>query len=151
MTKVFQIYVDDEETNCFYNPETEKQFLMALKPKPGTILINRREVNKMCKSNRAEIVFEAIGTFDDLHDLYDNLDNEYPEFINDFTKEKLEVKNNDDDKMNKYFKCHFYGIWLGDTDDLIRLTHHAEGLYNNTQMEHVHVEVYLNGKWYGRK
>lgn len=100
--------------------------------------------------NEAEIIFEAVGTSEDLDDLYNNLDNEYPEFKNDFEREELEEKNNDDDKMTKCFKCHFYGIWLGDTDELIRLTHHAEGLYDQTGMEYVHVEVCLNGKWYGR-
>ncbi len=101
--------------------------------------------------NEAEIIFEADGTSKDLTDLYNNLDNEYPEFKNDSTRERLKEKKNDDTKMTKHFKCHFYGVWIGDTDEFIRLTHHAEGLYDDTGMEHVHVEVCLNGKWYGRK
>lgn len=35
-------------------------------------------------------------------------------------------------------------------DAIIRLTHHAEGLYENTNAECVHVEVCIGGKWYGR-
>ena len=100
--------------------------------------------------NDVEIIFEAAGTSEDLDVLYDNLDNEYPMFKNDVERETAEEKNNVDDKMNKYFKCHFYGVWIGDTDDLIRLTHHAEALYKDTGMEYVHVEVCLNGEWYGR-
>ena len=37
----------------------------------------------------------------------------------------------------------------GSEDEFIRLTHHAEGLYENTSAEYVHVEVCLDGKWYG--
>ena len=33
---------------------------------------------------------------------------------------------------------------------LIRLTHHAEELYEGTGLEYVHVEVCINGRWHGR-
>lgn len=37
-----------------------------------------------------------------------------------------------------------------DVDGIIRMTHHAEGLYFDTSAEYVHVEVCVDGKWYGR-
>lgn len=91
----------------------------------------------------AEIIFEANGSKDDLSQMYCNLDDEYKEFMADKLKEEYFVEG------NRHF-CHFYGLWVGDTDELIRLTHHAEGLYENTKFEYIHVEVRVDGKWYGR-
>lgn len=91
----------------------------------------------------AEIVFEAQGREDDLSQMYCNLDNEYPEFLNDDIKEKYSKKGN-------IHSCHFYGLWKGQKDELVRLTHHAEGLYEDTDFEFVHVEVRCDGTWYGK-
>lgn len=45
--------------------------------------------------------------------------------------------------------------WTGsvqseDADSLICLTHHAEGIYEGTSAEHVHVEVRIGETWYGK-
>ena len=34
---------------------------------------------------------------------------------------------------------------MDDVDKLIRLTHHAEGIYRDTSAEQVHVEVCIDG------
>ena len=35
------------------------------------------------------------------------------------------------------------------TNELIRLTHHAEAIYEDSKFEYVHVEVCVNGHWFG--
>ena len=77
--------------------------------------------------------------------MYSNLDTYYPEFENDDFREKYH-------KHGRLHHCHFYGIIKDKSKatELARLTHHAEGLYDETEFENVHVEVRLNGKWYGR-
>ena len=92
-----------------------------------------------------EIIFEAVGTENDLSKMYENLNNEYTEFMNDVNREEYKY-----DKKNKEHHCHFYGLWIGDVNECVRLTHHAEGLYENTKFEFVHVEVCVDGEWYGR-
>lgn len=101
------------------------------------------EVGHIPDIHAAEIIFEAYGSKDDLNQMYHNLDNEYPEFMNDFSKEKYSKNKN-------HHRSHFFGLWKGDYDELLRLTHHAEGLYENTNFENVHVEVCCDGKWYGK-
>ena len=34
-------------------------------------------------------------------------------------------------------------------ESIIKLTHHAECLYENVDVEHIHVEVCIDGEWYG--
>lgn len=49
-------------------------------------------------------------------------------------------------------------VWAGkadelseeDVDHLLRLTHHAEALYEDSNIEYTHVEVCIDGVWYGR-
>ena len=97
------------------------------------------------------IVFEAkYHKLDDIDDVCNNFCVGYPELSSvmeeiDFVKKK-----------GKQFKI----VWEGDfneeeledvdLDEVIRLIHHAEGLYEDTKVEYVHVEVCIDGTWYGR-
>lgn len=90
-----------------------------------------------------EIIFEANGSNEDLRTMYSNLDEYYTEFTNDNSKEEYVKKDG-------RHHCHFYGTWVGNIDECRRFTHHAEGLYENTGLEHVHVEVCIDGEWFGR-
>ena len=66
----------------------------------------------------------------------------------------------EEDYQYDEFSGEFTLLWSGDFDEndldeddidtLIRLTHHAEGFYEDTDAEYVHVEVCINGTWYGR-
>ena len=96
----------------------------------------------------AEILFEANGNDDDLADMQSHLDTEYPEFINDCSKEELNVTPID--KTQNNYKYHLYGFWIGNTDDLAKLTHHAEAFYDENNFENVHVEVCIDDEWFGR-
>ena len=98
-----------------------------------------------------KIKFEAIGSIDTVDDICRNFCENYPEFSCNMEEE--------DYKYNKKTK-EFMLLWSGEFEDdelseydmhtLIRLTHHAEGLYECTDSEYVHVEVCVNGKWHGR-
>lgn len=74
-----------------------------------------------------------------------NASEQYPEFHFECIK-RTEFKNGN---VNYYFNGE-----MEDTEEnrrnFGRLTHHAEGLYENSDAENVHVEVYFDGKWYGR-
>lgn len=98
-----------------------------------------------------KIKFEALGTVDTVDDVCNNFYQNYPEFSSNMEEEdyKYNEKNKD-----------FMLLWSGEFEDdeldeddmntLIRLTHHAEGFYEDTDAECVHVEVCVNDKWYGR-
>ena len=98
-----------------------------------------------------KIKFEAVGTTDTVNDVCNNFCEGYPEFSCNMEEE--------DYKYNKKTK-EFMILWSGEFEDdelsednmneLIRLTHHAEGFYECTNAEYVHVEVCVDGKWYGR-
>jgi hypothetical protein len=67
-------------------------------------------------------------------DVFDNIAENYP----DFFLEEAECQS--------LKKGSFQYIWKGKIeeckkDDFLRLTHHAEGLYEGTGAEYVHVEV----------
>ena len=98
-----------------------------------------------------KIKFEAVGNVNAVNDICNNFCECYPKFSCNMKKE--------DYKYNKKTK-EFMIIWKGEFEDnelseydmntLIRLTHHAEGFYECTDVEYVHVEVCVNNKWYGR-
>lgn len=98
-----------------------------------------------------KILFEAVGTTDTVDDVCHNFYEQYPEFAAHMEEEDYEYN-----EKTKEFKL----LWVGefkegelddhDMDILIRLTHHAEGFYEETNAEYVHVEVCVDGKWYGR-
>lgn len=91
--------------------------------------------------HEAQIVFQAKGDEDDVSDVASAMISQYAEFEG---KANIEVKDDGN------FEIKFDGLWLGETDDLIRMTHHAEALYEGTDCEYVHVEVCADGEWYGR-
>ena len=101
--------------------------------------------------NEIKIKFEAVGSIDTVDDICNNFCECYPEFSCNMEEE--------DYRYNKKTK-EFMVLWSGEFEDeelsgddmntLIRLTHHAEGFYEGTSAEYVHVEVCINGKWYGR-
>ena len=97
-----------------------------------------------------KILFQAVGTVNTVDDVCNNFYENYPKFSTNMEEE--------DYKYNKKTK-EFTLLWAGDFEDdeleeddmdtLIRLTHHAEGFYEMTEAEFVHVEVCVNGEWYG--
>ena len=93
------------------------------------------------------ILFQAVGSEDVMYDVADNFGANYPEFSEKMEPEICEHNDTND----------FTILWIGDFElskedekELIRLTHHAEGFYEGTDAEYVHVEVCINGTWYGR-
>ncbi len=90
-----------------------------------------------------EIVLSCFIDNCDIPTIYDNFADNYPEF--DVGEE---IYENDGD-MVKF-------TWTGSTDSLedaeglICLTHHAEGIYDGTSAEYVHVEVRIGEIWYGK-
>ena len=98
-----------------------------------------------------KILFEAIGAVDTVDDVCHNFCEAYPKFSANMDEEDYDFN----DKTGE-FKL----LWGGefeeghlnehDIDTLIRLTHHAEGFYEDTDAEYVHVEVCVDNKWYGR-
>lgn len=98
-----------------------------------------------------KIKFEAFGTPDTVDTVCQNFSENYPEFSCSMSKTDYSY-----DKKTKEFML----LWEGPFDDeklneddintLIRLTHHGEGFYDMTDAEFVHIEVYINGKWYGK-
>ena len=98
-----------------------------------------------------KIKFEAVGTPDTVDDVCNNFCEYYPEFSSNMEEEDYEY--NEETKE-------FMLLWSGEFEDdrldehdmdvLIRFTHHAEGFYEGTDAEYVHVEVCVDGKWYGR-
>ena len=81
-------------------------------------------------------VLTADGVNSDIRLVIENLETEYPEFKEDKGMQQL-----------SYFigmvKCVFFGTWSGDINDFKRLSHHAEGLYKDTELENVHVDIYV--------
>lgn len=98
-----------------------------------------------------KISFSAVGTPDTVDDVCHNFYEQYPEFAAHMDEDEYVY-----DKNTKEFKL----LWVGefeedelddhDIDVLIRLTHHAEGFYECTDAEFVHVEVYVQDRWYGK-
>ena len=96
-----------------------------------------------------EIRMSCMIDTDKATDLSDNFLESYPEFRN----------------YIRYHSCKpcIYGtnlawyLWIPENcfdeatkNSIIRLTRHAEGIYEGTGAEYVHVEVCINGEWYGR-
>lgn len=98
-----------------------------------------------------KIKFEAYGSVDTVDEVCNNFYEQYPEFSSNMEEEDYVYR----DETNEFML-----LWSGefedgeldedDMDTLIRLTHHAEGFYELTEAECVHVEVCVDGKWYGR-
>lgn len=98
-----------------------------------------------------KIKFEAYGTPETANNVYSNFCENYPEFSSNMTEEDYEYNKQENTIMM---------LWSGefkegelddnDMDGFYKLTHHAEGLYEDTDAEYVHVEVCEDGKWYGR-
>lgn len=88
-----------------------------------------------CQLN--ENAYENIGR------LCDNFYENYPEFSCEESSYR-ELPNN-------VYRFNWIGA-VGDeyADEIIRLTHHAEAIYEETEAEHVHVEVCVDGTWYGK-
>ena len=97
-----------------------------------------------------KIKFEAVGNKNTVDDICNNFYENYPEFSSNMEEEDYKYKS----KTKKFML-----LWAGefeddelddrDMDTLLRLTHHAEGFYEGTNAEYVHVEVCVDGTWYG--
>lgn len=107
----------------------------------------------------AKLFMQFTGTTNDIEDFYDILRDEYSEFDYEETKYKEELIGirtyedtdyededlEDDDILD--VSIMFEGIWSGDIDDFIRLTHHADAFYD--AVSDIHCEVCVNDEWYG--
>lgn len=94
----------------------------------------------------SKIKFEAVGSVETVNEVCNNFCENYPEYSSNM--EEDDYSYNED-------TGEFMLLWSGEIeedefDNLIRLTHHAEGFYEFTDAEYVHVEVCMDGKWYGR-
>lgn len=81
------------------------------------------------------------ATDDDVEQILDNAQNEYPEW----GFEEVEITLEDGE---------LEVLWEGkveeedfDEEEFKRLKHHAEGFYGDTGVENVHVEVAIDGDW----
>ena len=98
-----------------------------------------------------KIKFEAVGTVDTVDAVCNNFYTWYSEFASNMEEEDYEYNKKTGE---------FMLLWEGDFEDdeldeddmdtLLRLTHHAEGFYEDTDAEYVHVEVCVDGTWHGR-
>ena len=88
---------------------------------------------------------EFIGNIGQYLDDYDELDYTDSEQSPDSFKNYKLTKN----------EIAFKGVYEGEytpmdeSDSPAKLTHHAEGLYEGTNVTDVHVEVFFDNKWYG--
>lgn len=99
-----------------------------------------------------KIKFEAIGTEETVGDICYNFHENYPEFAGNM--EEIDYAY-DEDTME------FMLLWAGQFEDgqldeydmevLMKLTHHAEGFYDETDAEYVHVEVCVDNEWHGQR
>lgn len=97
--------------------------------------------------NKAKIYFEARGTIYDIEQVYQNL-KQYDCQLDETHYLENVVEDIEDEELYDFSIC-FEGEWNESEEDLLRLTHHAEGLYENTDLENVHCEVFCNREWYG--
>lgn len=104
---------------------------------------------------KIKLFISGIGTDQDIDDVLGNIG----QYLDDY--EELKYKDSKQDK--EFFKDYklskndiaFKTIYEGefepnsDDDSPIKLTHHAEGLYEDTTASDIHVEVWYQDKWYG--
>lgn len=91
-----------------------------------------------------KIIMWCFLNKEDIEKIFDNFSDSYPEV-------EMEESYYDQSLEDGTLEFTWEGI-IGEksVDDIIRLTHHAEGIYEDTSAEYVHVEVCIDGKWYGR-
>lgn len=99
---------------------------------------------------KCKIIMTCKIKEDDIEEIFNHFIENYPEVelvedenspYNPGIYEKLD---------NGFMKFEWNGtVKDGGEDEIIRLTHHAEGIYGETSAEYVHVEVCIDGKWYG--
>lgn len=90
------------------------------------------------------LIFKADG--DSIDKALTNIRENYPEFIM-----SNKIVTDIDSEYDVSFAV--YGQIEDDENtihEMARLTHHAEGIYEDTEFEYVHVEVCIDGEWYGR-
>ena len=92
---------------------------------------------------KVKLFLSGLGSDEDIDQMFSNFDENYPEF------ETIEDDYHQFEKNGMVeFQTIITGNWNGEINDLIRLTHHAEDFYENTDIEYFHVEVCID-KWYG--
>lgn len=100
-------------------------------------------VPDFCEVVPVEIILLCSIDNCDIPAICDNFADNYPEVNVD------ENSYENDGDMVKF-------SWIGsvdsaeDAEELMRLTHHAEGIYDGTSAEYVHVEVRIGETWYGK-
>ena len=96
------------------------------------------------------------GSNDDIDDMANNFYEYYTlsNYMEETDYKEKRIKN-----RRKSFNVIYEGeIQPSDINDFdntinnfIKMTHHAEGLYENTNLEYIHVEICIDDKWYGGK
>ena len=94
------------------------------------------------------INFKSTGSTKTLSDIIHNFYENYPELGCNMkhTAQYTEKSN----VINIRFFGDFENLTTDDINKIIRLTHHAEGFYEMTDAEYVHVEVCIDNTWYGK-
>ena len=116
----------------------EERFGECLIPKTGFI-------ENIEEGQPVKLYLSGEGSREDIETLFSNLyDYEFDEIDDELEYEEKEISED-------YYKFRSLreGIWGGEPDKFLNLTHHAEGLYENTGICNFHCEVYAEGKWHG--
>lgn len=98
---------------------------------------------------KVKILFTAEGSREDADMVCNNFSENYPEFAEEMEEEEFSC-NEETGEIKILWSGEFEDLSEEDRNELIRLTHHAEGLYEDTDAEYVHVEVCIDETWYGR-
>ena len=71
--------------------------------------------------------------------------------IEECNEEDFRCKLVDEENKIYEYQLLFEVYWTGDWEELKRMTHHAEGLYEGLNIEDFHFECYIldENKWYG--
>ena len=144
---------------CFNEDGSLSKGLAAAEPFVEQLKADAKEfgveitaISQLNKTNVC-VLFQAVGDSETMNRVLENFDSDDLFFDGVIEKISREEENN---KISEEFKILWYRYFDRDilTDDLVdqfvRLTHHAECLYEDTNAEYVHVEVEIDGKWYGR-
>lgn len=94
-----------------------------------------------------KIYFSATGSKETADAVGNNFVENYPEF-SEFMTEKMSKYNESSEEFMFLWEGKFPELSETDRNTLIRLTHHAEGIYEFTRAEYVHVEVCVNDVWF---
>ena len=84
---------------------------------------------------------------DDILVLKENITISFPNISSELNETYFKYENCE---LEIHYEAHIKDNVLSEEDinDIIRLTHHAECLYVDTDLQHFSIKVYVDGKWY---